>query len=131
MAITEKEWRLIPFDESHKTRLTSELKIHPLLCQILAQRGVSNYDSAKSFFRPLLSDLHDPMLMRDMDKAVKRILKALTHQERILVYGDYDVDGTMAVCVVFDFLFQHLPRCSYSIPEQWEGVAWGMRGVYR
>ncbi|MFM2156427.1 MAG: hypothetical protein RL516_1176, partial [Bacteroidota bacterium] len=94
----EKRWVLLPTGNSETIhKLAGELNIHPILAQLLVQRGVNTYDEAKHFFRPSLSDLHDPFLMKDMDKAVERISNAILNKEKILVYGDYDVDGTTAV----------------------------------
>ena len=80
------------------------LNIHPALCEILSQRGIETLDEAKDFFRPQLSQLHDPWLMKDMDKAVDRILAAFDKKEKILVFGDYDVDGTTSVAACTNFL---------------------------
>ena len=82
--------------EAAKT-LSRELGISPILCRLLQERGISTADEAKRFFRPQLGELHDPFLMKDMDKAVERLNRAMGRKERILVYGDYDVDGTTAV----------------------------------
>src|SRR5829696_8974435 len=87
--------------------LTAALKIDRMLADLLAQRGITDYESAKKFFRPSLEDLHDPFLMKDMDKAVQRMERALQNKEKILVYGDYDVDGTTAVTLVYSFLREH------------------------
>ncbi|MEI7670335.1 MAG: single-stranded-DNA-specific exonuclease RecJ, partial [Pseudomonadota bacterium] len=87
--------------------LKDELKIHPVLCNLLAQRNISTYQEAKDFFRPSLDHLHDPFLMKDMDKAIERIQQAMTNKEKILIYGDYDVDGTTAVALVFSFIQQY------------------------
>ncbi|MDB5203392.1 MAG: recJ [Ferruginibacter sp.] len=84
--------------------LHESLKVNPILCGILAQRGIDSFDLAKSYFRPSLESLHDPWLMKDMDKAVTRILSAIEQKEKILVFGDYDVDGTTAVALVYQFL---------------------------
>lgn len=84
--------------------LYESLKVHPMLCKILVQRGLDDYEKAKLFFRPRLDHLHDPWLMKDMDKAVDRILTAIDNGEKILVFGDYDVDGTTAVACMYRFL---------------------------
>ena len=86
--------------------LSAELDISPILCSLLMKRGISTVAEAKNFFRPRLSSLHDPFLMNDMDIAVQRLNRALGRKERILVYGDYDVDGTTAVALVYKFLQQ-------------------------
>ena len=103
----EKRWHIKTSDHEKAKTLTETLKIHPVLCNILVQRGVQTYEQAKRFFRPQLSDLHDPWLMKDMDKAVERIVQAFSHNEKILVFGDYDVDGTTAVACMYQFLKRH------------------------
>ena len=100
----EKRWRIRNVDKEKAAKLIQELKIHPVLCSILVQRGIETYEQAKSYFRPQLADLHDPFLMKDMEKAVNRILSAFSTREKILVFGDYDVDGTTAVACMFQFL---------------------------
>ena len=98
-------WRKLPTPEPlHTQTLQQQLGIHPLLCKLLAQRHIATFDQAKAFFRPHLSHLHDPFLMLNMDKAVERINQAIANRERILIYGDYDVDGTTAVALAF-FIF--------------------------
>lgn len=92
-----------PLAENVKA-LQDSLKISESLSRILVQRGITTYDEAKDFFRPQLSHLHDPFLMKDMDRAVERILSALNNQEKIMVYGDYDVDGTTSVALMYTFL---------------------------
>jgi len=94
----EKRWSIKPqADGTITDRLTSELGIDKVLANLLVQRGITTFDDAKKFFRPSLTDLHDPFLMKDMDKAIARIEKAIQNNEKILVYGDYDVNGTKAV----------------------------------
>lgn len=98
--------------------LAEELGISPVLCRLLRKRGVRTAAEAKKFFRPSLLDLHDPFLMDGMEAAVKRINKALGRKERILVYGDYDVDGTTAVALVYRFLQQFTTNIAYYIPDR-------------
>src|SRR5947208_561152 len=100
----EKRWRILSSKQDKTDTLFRELKIHPALCNILVQRGIDTFEKAKQFFRPQLSDLHDPFLMKDMDKAVERIVNAIFSQEKILVFGDYDVDGTTSVACVYQFI---------------------------
>ena len=101
----EKIWKLREGANAENVRqLSSELGVDPVLAELLVQRGVCTFEQARSFFRPDLKDLHDPFLMTDMDKAVERVRKAVLEGERILVYGDYDVDGTTAVSLVYSFL---------------------------
>lgn len=101
----EKRWSIKSgIDETVVNQLALELNIDKILAKMLIQRGITNFDEAKKFFRPSLDDLHDPFLMKDMDKAIIRIEKAIKNKEKILVYGDYDVDGTTAVSLVYSFL---------------------------
>jgi single-stranded-DNA-specific exonuclease len=102
--MVQKRWNLLPAAEDKVNALIDCLKVHPVLCKILVQRGLESFEASKGFFRPQLSQLHDPWLMKDMQKAVDRILKAITHGEKILVFGDYDVDGTTAVACKYRFL---------------------------
>ena len=106
------------------------MDISPILCSLLIKRGISTVAEAKSFFRPRLSSLHDPFLMNDMDIAVQRLNRALGRKERILVYGDYDVDGTTAVALVYKFLQQFSSNIDYYIPDRNEdGYGISRRGV--
>src|SRR6476469_5132647 len=100
----EKRWNVLSADESTVSKLQEALRIDPVICKILCQRSIDNYESAKNFFRPSLSQLHDPWLMKDMDKAISRILAAFDAKQKILVFGDYDVDGTTSVACMFRFL---------------------------
>ena len=111
-------------------RLASELDISPVLCSLLVRRGITSVADARNFFRPKLSHLHNPFLMNDMDIAVRRLNKALGKKERILVYGDYDVDGTTAVALVYKFLQQFSSNIDYYIPDRNEdGYGISKRGV--
>lgn len=100
----EKRWKILSGDESKIANLQQTLKISYPLCKILVQRGIDTYDKAKDFFRPQLTHLHDPFLMKDMEKAVACILSAIEQQKKILVFGDYDVDGTTSVACMYRFL---------------------------
>jgi single-stranded-DNA-specific exonuclease len=100
-------------------RLSSELNIEPILAELLVQRNIKTFEEAKSFFRPELKDLHDPFLMVDMDKAVERLNRAIQENERILVYGDYDVDGTTSVALMYSFLHQFHKNIEYYIPDRY------------
>ena len=86
----QKRWKILKADEKKADALQQSLKIHPAICRILVQRGIETFDIARNFFRPALSDLHDPWLMKDMDKAVDRILSAISINEKILVFGDFN-----------------------------------------
>lgn len=104
--------------------------VSPLIATLLVQRGVTDYESAKKFFRPSLEDLHDPFLMRDMDRAVDRLTTAFHKNEKVLVYGDYDVDGTTAVTLVYSFLKKHDVICDYYIPDRYsEGYGFSFQSV--
>ena len=110
----EKKWILREgSDNATVRRLSSELGVDPVLAELLVQRGVYTFEQARSFFRPALADLHDPFLMTDMEQAVTRVHTAVTGREKILVYGDYDVDGTTAVSLVYSFL----SRLTHHIPH--------------
>jgi single-stranded-DNA-specific exonuclease len=100
--------------------LSEVLNIDQNLANLLAQRGISTFEEAKSFFRPSLSELHDPFLMKDMHKAVKRIEQAFVDEEKILVYGDYDVDGTTAVSLVYTFLKSLYQNIDFYIPDRYD-----------
>ncbi len=100
--------------------LVSELKLAEPLCQLLAQRGILGLESAKDFFYPALTQLHDPFLMKDMEIGVERLQKALIEKQKILVYGDYDVDGTTSVALVFSFLKKCGAECEFYIPDRYE-----------
>jgi single-stranded-DNA-specific exonuclease len=127
----EKRWVLMPTGSSETIQnLAGELNIHPILAQLLVQRGVNTFDEAKHFFRPSMSDLHDPFLMKDMDKAVERISTAILNKEKILVYGDYDVDGTTAVSLVYTFLHNQYVNVEYYIPDRYkEGYGISLQGI--
>ncbi|MFT2009635.1 single-stranded-DNA-specific exonuclease RecJ [Pontibacter sp. 13R65] len=112
------------------TGLAESLKISTTLASILCQRGICTFEEAKAFFRPCLSSLHDPFLMKDMDRAVNRINEALHKSEKILVYGDYDVDGTTSVALMYSFLRQHTEHIEFYIPDRYkEGYGVSRQGV--
>ena len=106
----ERRWKILDTDAYKVIALQGSLKISYTLCKILVQRGIDNFDKAKDFFRPQLSHLHDPFSMKDMEKAVSRILKAIENHEKILVFGDYDVDGTTSVACMYRFLKKFIQR---------------------
>lgn len=116
----EKRWNLLQANPSDVRDLKEALKIHPILCELLVQRGITDFDAAKQFFRPSLDHLHDPWLMKDMRKAVDRINTAFKHNEKILVFGDYDVDGTTSVATLYQFLKQLAPNIDYYIPHRYK-----------
>lgn len=125
-----KKWIFSNPDDDIVDKLQAELKIHRTLCKLLVNREITDFDSAKRFFRPSYEHLHDPFLMKDMDKAVDRVVKALNNKEKILVYGDYDVDGTTAVSLVYSFLKQHNADAQYYIPDRYkEGYGISSQGI--
>ena len=106
------------------------LKVDRLIAQLLLQRGVTSYEEAKKFFRPQLSDLHDPFLMKDMELAVIRIENAILANENILIYGDYDVDGTTAVALLSSYLLTQYPNVATYIPDRYaEGYGISYAGI--
>jgi len=100
--------------------LKSEMKVSEVVAYMLVQRGITEFDTARSFFRGTLKELHEPFLMKDMDRAVERVNKALENDERILIYGDYDVDGTTSVSLVYSYLSQYTSSIAYYIPDRYE-----------
>lgn len=118
-------------EELHKRDLlAAELGLNPVVCLLLVQRGLSTVEAVKKFFKPSLEDLHDPFLMPDMEKAVKRLNKALGNKEKILIYGDYDVDGTTAVALVYKYLRPYSSTLDYYIPDRYdEGYGISYKGI--
>lgn len=109
-----------PIQREAAKALSRELGISPILCRLLQERGIKTAAEAKHFFRPQLSELHDPFLMNDMEKAVERLNRAMGRKERVMIYGDYDVDGTTAVSLVYKFLQQFYSNIDYYIPDRYE-----------
>ncbi len=119
-------------DKQQVAEIVKVLNIDENLATLLVQRGITNYEEAKTFFRPSLSQLHDPFLMKDMDKAVDRVLQAINNGEKLLVYGDYDVDGTTAVAVVYTYLkpFFKKKKIEFYIPDRYEeGYGISFKGI--
>ena len=127
----EKKWILKEVADSDVARqLASELGVDPVLAELLVQRGVRTFSQARAFFRPDLGDLYDPFLMKVLDKAVERLHKAVVTGEKILVYGDYDVDGTTAVSLVYSFLLRLTDAVDFYIPERYdEGYGVSYKGI--
>lgn len=127
----EKRWVLNErADNEEVTQLSEALNINKRLSSLLIQRGVNTYDEAKNFFRPSLEHLHDPFLMKDMDKAIERIILAHKKGEKIVVYGDYDVDGTTAVSLVYSFIRRFHKKIEFYIPDRYkEGYGISYIGV--
>lgn len=119
-------------DNQQVDELSKVLGIDEHLATLLVQRGITNFDEAKTFFRPSLDQLHDPFLMKDMDKAVERVLRAINEGEKVLVYGDYDVDGTTAVALVYTYLkpFFKKKKIEFYIPDRYqEGYGISHKGI--
>lgn len=127
----EREWRLrAPADPENVKQLSAELGVDPVLATLLVHRGIRTFEEARSFFRPNLSDIHDPFLMKDMDKAVERLEKAVSGNEKVLVYGDYDVDGTTAVALVYSFIRRLTSSVDFYIPDRYdEGYGVSKKGI--
>jgi single-stranded-DNA-specific exonuclease len=126
----QKRWKILPSQTSAIDELHNSLKINKILCNILVQRGLNDFNKSKDFFRPQLTDLHSPWLMKDMEKAVERILQAIDSNEKILVYGDYDVDGTTSVACMFQYLVQLTEQVEFYIPHRYrEGYGVSQMGV--
>lgn len=124
-------WTLKPKPEQHEIdALTKALKVDALVAHLLIQRGITNYDEAKKFFRPELTQLHDPFQMKDMNIAVERIEQAVLNNENILIFGDYDVDGTTAVALVSSYLLSYYPNVATYIPDRYtEGYGVSFQGI--
>ncbi len=130
-AINTMRWTLKPKPDSDKVKhLANELKVDELIAGLLVQRGIETFEQARQFFRPSLEDLHDPYLMKDMVKAVARIEAAIANGENILVFGDYDVDGTTAVALVSSYLKSYYPNIDTYIPDRYdEGYGISYKGI--
>ena len=138
MAI-EKKWIVKEQGNPAAVRaLSAELGIDQVLANLLVQRNITTADRAREFFKPDLSKLHDPFLMKDMDKAVERLEKAISSEEKVLIYGDYDVDGTTAVALMYTFIRNFNPNVEYYIPDRYDegygisykGIDWGHENGY-
>ena len=127
----DKCWVLKPpGDPAVVNELSKLLGIDHALANLLVQRGVKTFEEARTFFRPSLDDLFDPFRMKDMDKAIARIMQAIAGNERIMVYGDYDVDGTSAVSLVYTFLHNFHPELDFYIPDRYtEGYGISIKGI--
>ena len=125
------KWKLKPKPNPDLVfSLANALNINVKLAEILVQRGITSFKEAKDFFRPSLDDLHDPFLMKDMEKAVARIETAIANQERILIYGDYDVDGTTSVALLYNYLSEEYSNLATYIPDRYkEGYGISFQGI--
>ncbi|MDB9963853.1 single-stranded-DNA-specific exonuclease RecJ [Vicingaceae bacterium] len=128
----EKRWTLLPQAEKERIqKLSSSLNnLNETLCNILINRGIDDFEKAKTFFRPHTNQLHSPFLMKNMDKAVARLQKAIKNNENILIYGDYDVDGTTSVTLVYSYISSYYKNLSYYIPNRYtEGYGISYQGI--
>ena len=128
--LPQKRWTYLEADEEIANALQKQLNIHPVLCKLLVLRNIKTFEEAKNFFRPSLDMLHNPFLMRDMDIAITRIETAIANNEHILIYGDYDVDGTTAVSLVYSFFKEIYDNVAYYIPDRYsEGYGISFQGI--
>ncbi len=128
----QKRWNILPYDATQVEQLQAALTISAPLCKILTQRGIESFEKAREFFRPQLDMLHDPWLMKDMEKAVQRILSAVEKGEGIFVFGDYDVDGTTAVACMYRFLVSiyEQQKVDFYVPHRYrEGYGLSKAGI--
>jgi len=127
----QKRWAEIPLTTPELIpELQASLQINEVLARLLVLRGVHNYDKARDFFRPNIHHLHDPFSMQDMEQAIERIEQAIAQQEKILVFGDYDVDGTTAVALVYRFFSKYYDQLEYYIPDRYlEGYGISYKGI--
>lgn len=126
----ERRWKILTPDKQKSDLLKQSLKISSIICNILVQRGIETFEESKKYFRPRLEELHDPWLMKDMDKAVERIVRAVNNHEKILVFGDYDVDGTTAVASMYRFLKKIHSEADFYIPHRYrEGYGVSKAGI--
>lgn len=126
----QKRWNILSSDEAKTASLHEALKVNRTLCSILVQRGIDDYEKARKYFRPTAADLHDPWLMKDMHKAVDRIIRAFEKGEKILVFGDYDVDGTTSVAAMYQFITNLYSDTEFYIPHRYrEGYGISQLGI--
>ncbi|MGB0523667.1 MAG: single-stranded-DNA-specific exonuclease RecJ [Flammeovirgaceae bacterium] len=126
-----KQWVLKEQPDLDQVKaLRAQINVSEAVAIMLLQRGITDFETAKLFFNPGMGQMYDPMLMEDMDKAVERLIRAVTNEEKILIYGDYDVDGTTAVSMFYGFLSKHYPNIAYYIPDRYqEGYGVSTRGI--
>lgn len=129
--IVSMRWILTQnISEQKVNELAISLSVDKAIAKLLVQRGIDSFEKARLFFRPTLDDLHNPYLMKDMDKAIERIEKAFQNNEKILVYGDYDVDGTTAVSLVYSYISSFYPNVTTYIPDRYEeGYGVSFQGI--
>ena len=126
----QKNWNILESNNAVVSKLSKALNVSEIVAHLLVLRGITTFDEAKSFFRPEISDLHDPFLMKNMQKAVDRIQAVIANGEKVLVYGDYDVDGTTSVAMMYSFLKKKVKEIEYYIPCRYdEGYGISLKGI--
>ena len=125
-----KQWNILSLDNKLTNKLANDLNVSIDISKLLIKRGITDFDSAKDFFRPNLDNTHDPFLMKGMDLAVDRLIKAKNSNEKVLIYGDYDVDGTTSVSMIYLFLVSQEINCQFYIPDRYEeGYGLSKKGI--
>ena len=125
-----KQWNILNLDNKLTNKLANDLNVSIDISKLLIKRGITDFDSAKDFFRPNLDNTHDPFLMKGMDLAVDRLIKAKNSNEKVLIYGDYDVDGTTSVSMMYLFLASQAINCQFYIPDRYEeGYGLSKKGI--
>lgn len=127
----EKKWHIHPLNDPESVAtLQSALSVDETIAKLLVLRGITGFDDSKAFFRPSLDTLHDPFLMKGMGTAVERIVKAIANKEKVLIFGDYDVDGTTSVALVYSFFKKYIPEIRYYIPDRYaEGYGISFKSI--
>ncbi len=127
----QKRWIYKPVPDAEQVEgLSRAINVNPILSAVLWQRGIQDFEIARNYFRPSLDQLHDPFLLKDMNHAVKRLKAAIDNNEKILIYGDYDVDGTTAVALVYSYIKKFYPHCDFYIPDRYaEGYGVSEAGI--
>jgi len=126
----EKRWIIQKSDQKFVQKLAKDLGVNHIVAHLLVLRGIENFDDAKLFFRPELKHLHDPFLMKNMQDAVDRIEKAIANKEKVLVYGDYDVDGTTSVAMMYSFLKRFSLKLNNIFPvDMKKGMGFHWKGL--
>ena len=126
----QKNWNILESNNAVVSKLAKALNVSEIVAHLLVLRGITTFEEAKSFFRPEISHLHDPLLMKNMQKAVDRIQTVISNGEKVLVYGDYDVDGTTSVAMMYSFLKKKVKEIEYYIPCRYEeGYGISLKGI--
>ena len=127
----QKKWNIHHIKNSEVvSELQDTLAVDETIAKLLALRGISNFEEAKTFFRPSLKTLHDPFLMKGMNIAIERIIKAINDNEKVLIFGDYDVDGTTSVALVYSFFKKYISEIRYYIPDRYiEGYGISFKSI--